>query len=768
MPSATVSVKSASLRSRILAAGVLLAICGAAAPALAQDSVSTTNGLPGDALTPYSTGAAGNQRKDYIVDMTGKATSWGSTFYYGPVAKASLSTPNPNPTFFNHLVATAGLSNLMTGVSPLPRAAYQAWAVAGQGVNSSRNALPTDDGTQRYGIVSSGTLEGQSIGFGMLEFAGGFNGVFGDSDDENNIISGQISFLPRLNSRVYVSRVVAATNRPSAASTLTSNSSLGLGGVDEAGRVHLYGDNFNVSAGDDPLTNRRLYRVDTVSRSISLVNQIKGSGPGDATATRTLLSTATNLTTPSLIPASVAGRSVLVGADMANNLLAEQTANTVTTATTHLAAGVSARGPVSFMAVPFDLVSNGTADAGVCAVLARAPSATKTRSISIWGANTNGSADLQMRFELPTDPAQLFDRADSFSPAAAHGSLGNQELTNYQSQVCFRGGNGPVAMTVLPGTGDLLLAAGVAATGGGATTPQSMDNYIAVCRVDRVSGAATWTIAAHTGGPNGAAGNSKAILGRDPGTGALTTIGEIAKYNEVNPGATAGPSLSAPAMDKFGNVYFMATIQLNTLPQPTRTTGLLRANFDQGTNSYQLELMAQVGDVLAGRNSAKNYQIQFLSPADADSVDSGGLWHSSITQQLSQPAQLAADAGAITYGSPFTLGAMVFRTKIVYDMNGDNIFADPTAAGGVGSPDQAYNIAMLVLPPYNGVDIADGGGSPLPDGTIDGGDFIAFINAFASGEPLADIAAAGGFFPDGTVDGDDFIAFINGFAAGGN
>jgi hypothetical protein len=308
----------------------------------------------------------------------------------------------------------------------------------------------------------------------------------------------------------------------------------------------------------------------------------------------------------------------------------------------------------------------------------------------------------------------------------------------------------------------------VAATGGGATTPQSMDNYIAVCRIDTATNATTWTIAAHTGGPNGAAGNSKAILGRDLNTGVLSPIGEIAKYNEVFPGATSGPSLSAPAMDRYGNVYFMATIQLNTTPQPTRTTGLLRANFNPATNGYELELLAQIGDVLAGRNSSKNYQVQFLSPADADSVDSGGLWHSSITQTLSQPAQVAADADAIGYGSPYTLGAMIFRTKIVYDMNGDGLFVDPTAAGGAGSPDQAYNVAMLVMPPFNGIDIASGGGVPLPDGTVDGEDFIAFFNAFSAGDPLADIASAAGFFPDGSVDGDDYIAFINAFAAGGN
>jgi hypothetical protein len=61
------------------------------------------------------------------------------------------------------------------------------------------------------------------------------------------------------------------------------------------------------------------------------------------------------------------------------------------------------------------------------------------------------------------------------------------------------------------------------------------------------------------------------------------------------------------------------------------------------------------------------------------------------------------------------------------------------------------------------------------DGTVDGSDFIDFINSFAIGDvtvdPVADVAGgtnqglpAGG--PDGTIDGTDFIEFINAFSIG--
>jgi hypothetical protein len=66
----------------------------------------------------------------------------------------------------------------------------------------------------------------------------------------------------------------------------------------------------------------------------------------------------------------------------------------------------------------------------------------------------------------------------------------------------------------------------------------------------------------------------------------------------------------------------------------------------------------------------------------------------------------------------------------------------------------------------NPADIVDGGGVPPGDGTIDGSDFIAFINAFSSGDPMADVAGAAGPGADGIIDGSDFILFINSFAQG--
>ena len=86
------------------------------------------------------------------------------------------------------------------------------------------------------------------------------------------------------------------------------------------------------------------------------------------------------------------------------------------------------------------------------------------------------------------------------------------------------------------------------------------------------------------------------------------------------------------------------------------------------------------------------------------------------------------------------------------------------------------NPAALTVITCGGCSLADvaGGGDlgNLPDGTIDGSDFIAFINSFGIGDaavdPAADVAGGGGdgLQPDGTIDGSDFIAFINAFAVG--
>jgi len=64
-------------------------------------------------------------------------------------------------------------------------------------------------------------------------------------------------------------------------------------------------------------------------------------------------------------------------------------------------------------------------------------------------------------------------------------------------------------------------------------------------------------------------------------------------------------------------------------------------------------------------------------------------------------------------------------------------------------------------------DLVGGDGNPPADGSLDGNDFTAFLNAFAAAGLLADLVGGDGNPPaDGSVDGNDFAAFLNAFGAG--
>ncbi|MFN0012050.1 MAG: hypothetical protein ACKVS8_10445 [Phycisphaerales bacterium] len=717
-----------------VAAGSLTAL-----PALAQDSVSTGNGLPGDAVSAYAAGATatGEQRNDFVVDLVVKNSSWGTGYRFGALMKGSSG----GASFFTTLVAANALSNRYT-FGPMARSTYQAWATAGQGVSNANNSAPADNGSGLYGPIDTSSLQGTQFGAAFMEFGGGPNGTFGDGDDENNIIAGIIGFNNLAPDRLFVSRTNAAVNKPSASAGLTSTASLGLGGVDEAGNVHLLADNFGLVSGS-AIADKRFIRINAATRTTAL-NQLQNLSYGDAANTRTLLGTSTTtLTVPTIISSLLASRPIMIGGDFSNNYQFEGVVNTMSTSTAYLPAGGSPRGPISFTAQPFAQINTGVGDLGAAAVLSRDSVATRTRGISAWGVNSNGSVDGAQRYQLPTASGQIVDAVDGFDPIAIWGSGSSHEFCNFASQVSFRGGSGPVAMTVLSG-GDLLLAATVSPNNTAPSqVPQSMDNYIAVARVNAGTGIATWHVAAHTGNVSGAAGGlSKAILGAD-----MDTVGRLARYNEVVPGATSGPSLSSPAMDRLGNLYFLATVVLTPEGGPNvLTTGLIRANFDEATNGYQLELLTQAGDTFAGRNSQRNYQIQFMGTADGDSVDSGAIFSGSIVQDINRHVP----QGLIGYGNANSLGALVVRAKIVYDRNNDGLFLDPTVAGNAGQPDQAYNVAMIVMPEYNPIDYNI-------DRVINPDDLGDYITAYYSEELTTD------YNDDGVINPDDLGDYITAY-----
>jgi hypothetical protein len=723
-------------RSLCAAAGVLAMLAGAPA-GFAQDSVSPTSGLPGDALDAYSTS---EQVNDYTVELSTLTSSWGGRFAVGPAVRSSRSS---TAGFFDLLVGANVASNRFSA-GPILRGSYAQWSAAGQGVNGAVNTAPGSS-------LSTAGLSAQQFALGFMEFDAGPDATFGTSDDPNSLVAAVVNFQARRPNRLLVSRVTAATNKPVAVNAGTA--SLGLGAVDELGNLHAYGDSYGMSD-SFRLTQRTLIRVRAAQRNAGVVNTIQSGSPGDAGACTYVRQSTSSMTTPSIVSATIAGRPVMATTDFNSDYVFESAANTTSITKSYLPASTgSPRGNLAVVGDVFPPVNTGGAIA-TAATLVRTDSNTRTRGIQIFGVGPTGAPTGQLQIALPLFTNDIQDPADGFNPGTTFAPLANHEFTNWASQVPFRGGNGQVAMTVLP-TGDLLLAATVTATGTGAGLPQTADNYIAVARVNATTQQTTWSVAAHSGNAAGAAGGlSKQIFG-GTGPGSLAPIGRIAKPSELAPSNTAGPSLSSPAMDRRGNLYFIATVALDQpTGGPTFHTALLRANRDTATGAYTLELLAKTGDILTGQNQGTTdggqtffplrYQIQGLALDDADSIDSGSIFSGSIVQD----AISGAAGGSAPFGSPFSLGALSFRARIVYDINNDGQFIDPSGTGGSTSPDQSYNAVMVAMP-------SSPPGDFNRDGTRQPVDIFSFLNAYFASDPRGD------WIGDGTRTPADIFAFLS-------
>jgi len=130
-------------------------------------------------------------------------------------------------------------------------------------------------------------------------------------------------------------------------------------------------------------------------------------------------------------------------------------------------------------------------------------------------------------------------------------------------------------------------------------------------------------------------------------------------------------------------------------------------------------------------------------------------------------AAVAAVASTLTPGTVVAkLRAGAHRLSIEhYQAGGTWTVALSFASADAGQPLADIAPPTLLARAVPIADVVDGGGYPIPDGIVDGSDFISFINAFAAGDSLADITGSGSdTVPDGIIDGNDFILFINAFA----
>ncbi len=217
---------------------------------------------------------------------------------------------------------------------------------------------------------------------------------------------------------------------------------------------------------------------------------------------------------------------------------------------------------------------------------------------------------------------------------------------------------------------------------------------------------------------------------------------------------------------------------------------------DQAGNSFIAGVTSGFDVFLAKHDPAGNelWLRTFGDPIASDwakgvAVDaSGDVWITGVTGgALGGPSAGGADlfvAKCDTTGNTIWLrqsGTAPHEEPyaIAVDASGNAYIAGSTT-GSFGGPHAGgagyWDIFLAKYGPVPACSPADtaGGGTTgnEPDGTVDGTDFIAFINSFAIGDaavdPLADIAGGGdtGLEPDGTIDGTDFIFFINAFAIG--
>src|SRR5262249_7702613 len=212
-----------------------------AGAALAQDSVSRQQGLPGDAVSAFSTT---EQINTFVVDLTPLTTSWGTKLGIAPILKASKDPASPEQFFTNLTSSQAISSDLLRGV-PFPFSQYSEWNAQGYGVNddaSLNNPGSTVDVSARYG---------NRLSVAFSEFGG----------NSNNVIGGVVSYLPRDPSRLYVARINAAVNGDDATCNLAQ---VGLGSIDSNGNVHFRVDDFGTAdgCGRTKVTGNNLFRVD--------------------------------------------------------------------------------------------------------------------------------------------------------------------------------------------------------------------------------------------------------------------------------------------------------------------------------------------------------------------------------------------------------------------------------------------------------------------------------------------------------------------------
>ncbi|MFG0243198.1 MAG: GC-type dockerin domain-anchored protein [Phycisphaerales bacterium JB054] len=685
-----------------------VAACGLASTAMAQDSVSPTGALPGDALSVYDASESCNA---YVVDATGFLGSWGTPLQVAPVIK---SPRMPGSTFFNNLISAQAISHDVIEVGSYPVSSYAVWTTAGAGINGQVNTAPGSVN------VSGSSMQ---LGVGFADF-----GTSAENRSYNGVHAAMVNVDPADESRLYVYRVNTAVNGVDGNG---NSAQLGFGVIDAHGNVHFRCDDFGVQ-GPNSIVGNNIFRTNILDRTCGSLNLIDNAGGSDASDWLVVRSGDT-YPVPNAMPESSGTRPVYAGVNFNSQYAYEVSSGVVVASSSHLQGATDSRG---VNGVSTRSWFNNAGAVGSHAVLSKTAGAA-TDAISVWDVDANGNVlNPGALLAMPAAPDQggtVTDNNDGFSISDdINDGADGWALDGYLSQTPFRGGTGSVSLTVAPNGDRLAATTAYNDLVGGSDNPA---NAVVVAKHDADTGSTVWTIAGYY---DAVTNQGKAIKDGPGGN----TIGLMTGLFNVTGGSPLGPSIGQPAFDCAGNVYFVAAVELFGDFGSDFDVALVRAVYDDATFSYELELVATSGDVYAGNNSATPYSITFIDIADSNSLSSGGFFGSNVTGDCwAGTAQSDLDGATDSRA----LGGLVLNARITYDTDGNGFFENDF--------DENYRTALLIT--GTGAANPCGYADYNNDNAVNTQDVLAFLNDWNARNPNADCNG------DSTVNTQDVLCFLN-------
>jgi hypothetical protein len=694
----------------------LIATAGMCGSAIAQDSVSSNlGGLPGDALDPWTDHCAA-----YVVDLAPLVTSGGHTFGVAPILKSTQT----DPAFFNNLGSAATISPDVLMNVPFSQTTYMVWDTAGAGVDQN-NSAPE---------MTSASGESSQFAIGWSEFGTSVSG-----NSYNGMIGAIVNYDADAANRLYVDRRMGAVN--SSSGLVGDSAQFGGPSIDANGNMYFRADDFGIS-GPNPISGNNIIRTRLADRDCGVQNFVSTGGTLDA-ADFIIQGSGTTHGVANSVPASIAGGDGLYAGPNFNGEYAYGPSLGSTSATTsHLDTSGGQVG--DHRGLMGSAVGDAFGFGGVHTFGVYAKDANDdTRTLNVWGVDGTGAVTGTKAFDLP---GSITDNDDGFT--LAYGAFA--EYVNYFGSVSFRGGNGNVTVGQ-DADGNALFAATISENGFG----DDFSNQIIVGRYNSTTGTTEYTFAGYIDQFNLFTQDAGKPIYDDAGV----EIGQLVNLDAVTGGSPLGPSLSAPAFDAAGNVWFIGAVELydRFMDGGSDFDGaLLRAVLDPDTFSYRLELVLENGSRIMGANSNREYSVDFLGTANGGGGASpGSLWSNNVSSM----AWNGVDVSNTEPGDEISNGGVIVNTSITYDIDGDGIFNDPTSANfDPASPsDESYSVA-LYIGYYQEADICDA--DLNGDGMLNFFDVSAFLAAYNTMDPIAD------FTGDGMFNFFDVSAFLAAYNEG--